>query len=78
MAQLTPIDGQIGQDFVADPCHQGCVRRGGRPCAQGSNDFPQRFGDVQVDMPDFLIAPRGDLPHRLIKVLRIPPHLRMQ
>jgi len=26
-------------------------------------------------MSDFLITPRGDLPHRLIKALRVPPRL---
>jgi hypothetical protein len=29
-------------------------------------------------MSHFLIAPRRDLPHRLIKALRIPPRLRME
>ena len=29
----------------------------------------------ELDMPDFLIMPRGALPHRLIKALRVPPRL---
>jgi hypothetical protein len=33
---------------------------------------------MEVDMPDFLITPRGDLPHGLIKPLRIPPGLRAE
>jgi hypothetical protein len=33
---------------------------------------------MELDMPDFLIAPRHDLPHRLIKALRVPPRLRVQ
>jgi len=33
---------------------------------------------MQVDMPRFLVAPRGDVSRRLIKALRIPPGLRVQ
>jgi hypothetical protein len=33
---------------------------------------------MELDMPDFLITPRGDLPHRLIKALRVPPRLRVE
>jgi len=33
---------------------------------------------MELDMPDFLIRPRRDLPHRLIKALRIPPGLRVE
>jgi hypothetical protein len=33
---------------------------------------------MKLHMPDFLIAPRGDLPPGLIKPLRIPPGLRKQ
>ena len=48
------------------------------PPHPGSDDFAQRLGDMQVDMPHFLIAPRIDLPQGLIKALRIPPGLRVQ
>jgi hypothetical protein len=44
----------------------------------GSDDFAQRFGRMELDMPEFLLRPRRDLPHRLIKALRIPPGLRME
>jgi hypothetical protein len=33
---------------------------------------------MQLHMPDFLLTPRGDLPHRLIKALRNPPRLRVE
>ena len=29
-------------------------------------------------MPDFLITPRRDVPHGLVKPLRIPPRLRVE
>src|SRR5262249_2114844 len=76
--ELTPIDGHIREHFVADPRPQGRVRRG--PCllAQRRHDFAQRLGHMQVNMPNFLIAPRGDLPDWLIKALRIPPGLRVE
>jgi hypothetical protein len=33
---------------------------------------------MELDMPDFLITPHRDVPHGLIKPLRIPPGLRVQ
>jgi hypothetical protein len=33
---------------------------------------------MELNMPNFLITPRGDLPLGLIKPLRIPPGLRAE
>jgi len=33
---------------------------------------------MELDMSDFLIRPRRDLPYGLIKALRIPPRLRVE
>jgi hypothetical protein len=33
---------------------------------------------MELDMPEFLLTPRGDLPLALIKPLRIPSGLRVE
>jgi hypothetical protein len=33
---------------------------------------------MELDMPEFLLTPRGNLPLTLIKALRIPPGLRVE
>jgi len=74
--QLTAIDSHIRKHFIADACER--VGTGYRSSVVGSDDFAQRFGRMELDMPDFLITPRGDLPRGLIKPLRIPPGLRAE
>jgi hypothetical protein len=44
----------------------------------GGDDFAQRFGRMELDMPEFLLTLRGNLPRTLIKPLRIPPGLRVE
>jgi hypothetical protein len=74
--QLAPIDSQIRQHFVVDPRER--VGPGRRARVVGGDDFAQRFGYMKLDMPEFLLTPRGDLPLGLIKPLRIPPGLRVE
>ena len=76
--QLPSIHGHNWEHFVADPRehdHAGCSCR---LLAGGGNNFTQRFGHMKLDMPAFLITPRGDLPRGLIKLLCILPGLRVQ
>src|SRR5262249_6197923 len=76
--ELTPIDGHIWEHFIADTCERAGAGRRFPSLLVGGDDFAQRFGHMELDMPDFLITPRGDLPRGLIKPLRIPPGLRAE
>jgi hypothetical protein len=78
MEQLTPIDSHIREHFVADACE--CASTGGRSCSLviDGDDFAQRFGHMELDMPEFLLTPCRDLPLGLIKPLRIPLGLRVE
>jgi hypothetical protein len=48
------------------------------PAAYGGDHFAQCFGHMELNMAGFLLTPGGNLPHRLIEALRIPPGLRGQ
>jgi hypothetical protein len=76
--QLTPIDGHIREHFVAAPRERVGTGRHPRALTIGGDDFAQRFGHMELDMPEFLLTPRGDLPLALIKPLRIPSGLRVE
>ena len=76
--QLTPIDSHIWEHFVADPRERGSAKCSCYLPRGSGNGFAQRFGHMELDMADFLITPRGALPHRLIKALRISPRLRVE
>jgi hypothetical protein len=78
IAQLTPRDGHIWEHFVADPRERGSAKCSCYLPRGSGNGFAQRFGHMELDMADFLITPRGALPHRLIKALRISPRLRVE
>jgi len=76
--QLTPIDGHIREHCIADACERVGSGRRFRSHVVGGDDFAQRFGHMELDMAEFLLTPRGDLPLTLIKPLRIPPDLHVE
>jgi hypothetical protein len=76
--ELTAIDGHIWQDFLPDSRQWVYAAPYAPTLVQRRHDFAQGFGDVQLNVPHFLIGPGLQLPLRQIKALGIPPGLGLQ
>jgi hypothetical protein len=76
--ELTPINGQVWQDFMSDPRQRVDARCRSHIAVQGGDDFAEGLGDVELNVPHLLVRPRRQMPFGLIEALNIPPGLSLQ